>query len=161
MLAGRSIIHFLPYSLTLDDILEIIFEEYEDCWVYENFTVELDYTSYFFRTIIREKQMLICCVEAAASPILAVPERLARLTTYPKRDNPGSTKSRRRRVLLGTMDAAEYEGDVQLQKAASGLLADFDASLQPFLWRTLDSGKPRIRRRVRVREKDRLLRLVC
>jgi len=59
------------------------------------------------------------------------------------------------------MDAAEYEGDVQLQKAASGLLTDFDTSIQPFLWRGLDSTKLRIRRRVRVKEKDRLLRLVC
>jgi hypothetical protein len=58
------------------------------------------------------------------------------------------------------MDAAEYEGDVQLQKAASGLLADFETSLQSFLWRTFDGGKLRIRRRVRVREKDRMLRLV-
>jgi hypothetical protein len=79
----------------------------------------------------------------------------------PKRETAGSTKARRPRVRICTMDAAEYEGDVQLQKAASGLLADFETSLQPFLWRTLDSGKLRIRRRVRVREKDRLLRLVC
>lgn len=59
------------------------------------------------------------------------------------------------------MDAAEYEKDIQLQKAASGLLADFDSSLKPFLWRTAGSQALRIRRRVRVREKDRLLRLVC
>ena len=55
------------------------------------------------------------------------------------------------------MDAAEYEGDVQLQKAASGLLADFNTSRQPFLWRVLDGGKLRIRRRLRVKEKDKLL----
>jgi hypothetical protein len=58
------------------------------------------------------------------------------------------------------MDAAEDEQDVQLQKAASGLLADFDSVLKPFLWRTLHNGKLQIRRRVRARETERLLRLV-
>ena len=105
--------------------------------------------------------MVICCFEAAASPNLAASERLTRLTASPQRDNAKFTKPRRPQVQVCTMDAAEYEGDVQLQKAASGLLTDFDTSLQPFLWRTLDSGKLRIRRRVRVREKDRLLHLVC
>ena len=58
------------------------------------------------------------------------------------------------------MDAAEEEQDVQVQKHSANLLADFDASLKPFLWRTLKAGKLRIRRRVRVKETDRLLRLV-
>lgn len=59
------------------------------------------------------------------------------------------------------MDAAEEEQDVQLQKASSGLLGDFDRSLKPFLWRTTDGGKLRIRRKVRARDTERLLRLVC
>lgn len=95
--------------------------------------------------------------EAAASPNLIT---LARLKTLPRHGSLESTKARGLQIPFDSMDAAEYEGDVQLQKAASGLLADFETSLQPFLWRTLDSGKLRIRRRVRVREKDRMLRLV-
>lgn len=59
------------------------------------------------------------------------------------------------------MDAVENEGDIRLQKAASGLLGDFDSSLKPFLWRTVGGGKLQIRQRVRVKEKDRLIRLVC
>jgi len=103
---------------------------------------------------------VICCIEAAASPIVAASEGLARLTTWFTRHRR-VTKSCRLRVWAGAMDANEYEGDIQLQKAASGLLADFETSIQPFLWKTFDTGKLYIRRKVRVREKDRLLRLVC
>jgi hypothetical protein len=59
-----------------------------------------------------------------------------------------------------TMDVQEQEGDVQLQKASSELLADFESSLKPFIWRTLANGKIRIRPRVRASETARLLRLV-
>jgi tubulin-specific chaperone D len=58
------------------------------------------------------------------------------------------------------MDVSEEERDVKVQKAASGLLADFESSLKPFLWRTLGDGRLRIRKRVRHREAERLLRLV-
>jgi hypothetical protein len=58
------------------------------------------------------------------------------------------------------MDAAEVEQDVQLQRTSPELLADFQQSLKPFLWKTTKSGKTQIRRRVRTREADRLVYLV-
>jgi hypothetical protein len=59
------------------------------------------------------------------------------------------------------MDVVEEDQDVQLQRASSDLLADFESSLQPFLWKTLENGKLKIRRKVRARETDRLVALVC
>jgi hypothetical protein len=64
------------------------------------------------------------------------------------------------RQTTAAMDAAEDDQDIQLQKAASGLLADFESSLKPFLWRS-QNGTRYIRRRVRAREAERILRLVC
>ena len=58
------------------------------------------------------------------------------------------------------MDATEDEGDVKLQRASADLLADLQRSLHPFLWQKLPSGAERIRRRVRIRERDRLVALV-
>jgi hypothetical protein len=58
------------------------------------------------------------------------------------------------------MDAAEEEQEIRLQRVSADLLADFEQSLKPFLWRTLANGEPRIRRRVQDRETDRLVTLV-
>ncbi|KAH6673464.1 tubulin folding cofactor D C terminal-domain-containing protein [Halenospora varia] len=58
------------------------------------------------------------------------------------------------------MDASEIDRDVLLQKSSAELLADLETSLEPFLWKTPSSGNPRIRRRVRAREADRLVGLV-
>jgi hypothetical protein len=58
------------------------------------------------------------------------------------------------------MDAPEDDQDVKLQRASHELLADLQASLDPFLWKSTRSGKRKIRRRVRVRETDRLVALV-
>jgi hypothetical protein len=58
------------------------------------------------------------------------------------------------------MDAAEDERDVQLQRASADLLADFTTSLRPFLWRSVPDRPPRIRRKVRVKETERLIALV-
>ncbi len=60
----------------------------------------------------------------------------------------------------GTMDAPEDEQDIQLQRSSPELLADLQSSLKPFLWKTTKSGKTQIRKRVRVRETDRLVNLV-
>lgn len=59
------------------------------------------------------------------------------------------------------MDAAEDEKDVVLERQSADLLADLERSLRPFLWRTV-RGEQRegIRRRVRVRDTDRLVNLV-
>ena len=58
------------------------------------------------------------------------------------------------------MDAAVDEQDVKLQRASADLLADLTQSLPLFLWRQSTHGAPRIRRRVRARETDRLVALV-
>lgn len=58
------------------------------------------------------------------------------------------------------MDAAEDDQDVKLQRASADLLADFQSSLKPFLWKTTKSGKSRVRDRVRVRDTARLANLV-
>lgn len=58
------------------------------------------------------------------------------------------------------MDAAEDDQDVKLQRASADLLADFQNSLNPFLWKTTKSGKTRIRDRVRVRDTARLVNLL-
>ena len=58
------------------------------------------------------------------------------------------------------MDAPEDDQDVKLQRASHELLADLQTSLDPFLWKLTPLGKKRIRRRVRVRETDRLVALV-
>ena len=59
------------------------------------------------------------------------------------------------------MDAAEDDQDVLLQRTSPELLADLQNSIDPFLWKVSKSGKWQIRRRVRVRETDRLVNLVC
>jgi hypothetical protein len=59
-----------------------------------------------------------------------------------------------------SMDAPEDDQDVKLQRASDELLADLQHSLDPFLWKATPSGKRKIRRRVRVRETDRLISLV-
>jgi len=58
------------------------------------------------------------------------------------------------------MDAPEDEQDVKLQRKAADFIADLSKSLHPFLWKTTKSGKEGIRRRVRVRDTDRLVNLV-
>lgn len=58
------------------------------------------------------------------------------------------------------MDVPEDDQDVQVQRASADLLADFQAALKPFLWKTTAAGNQRIRQRVRVRETDRLVALV-
>jgi hypothetical protein len=58
------------------------------------------------------------------------------------------------------MDAPEDDQDVKLQRASHELLADLQTSLDLFLWKITPLGKRRIRRRVRVRETDRLVALV-
>ncbi|KAG0649301.1 Tubulin-folding cofactor D [Hyphodiscus hymeniophilus] len=58
------------------------------------------------------------------------------------------------------MDAPEDDQDVKLQRASHELLADLGASLNPFLWKRTQSGRRKIRRRVRVREADRLVALL-
>lgn len=61
------------------------------------------------------------------------------------------------------MDAPEDEKDVVLERQSADLLADLERSLRPFLWRTVP-GKQQcedIRRKVRVRDADRLVNLVC
>lgn len=51
------------------------------------------------------------------------------------------------------MDAAEQDRDVVIQKHSADFVADFDASLQPFLRKP--NGE--LRARVRVRESTRLV----
>jgi hypothetical protein len=58
------------------------------------------------------------------------------------------------------MDVPEVEKDVKLQRKSADFIADLSKSLKPFLWKTTKSGRPSIRRRVRVRETDRLVNLV-
>ena len=65
-----------------------------------------------------------------------------------------------RATSRGTMDAPENEQDIQLQRSSPELLADLQSSLRSFLWKTTKLGKIQIRKRVRVRETDRLVNLV-
>ncbi|KAE8442213.1 hypothetical protein EG329_003742 [Mollisiaceae sp. DMI_Dod_QoI] len=58
------------------------------------------------------------------------------------------------------MDAAEDDQDVKLERASADLLADFQSSLQPFLWKNTKSGRKQIRNRVRVRDTARLVNLL-
>jgi len=58
-----------------------------------------------------------------------------------------------------TMDASE-DDDIKLQRKAADFIEDLSQSLKPFLWKTTKSGKTAIRRRVRVRDADRLVNLV-
>lgn len=58
------------------------------------------------------------------------------------------------------MDAPDEEQDVKLQRYSPELLADFESSLQPFLWRKLPDGGLKIRKKVRTRDTDRLIGLV-
>jgi len=58
------------------------------------------------------------------------------------------------------MDVAEDDRDLQVQRASPDLLADIQSSLPPFLWRSLPSAQRKIRRRVRVKETDRIVALV-
>lgn len=62
--------------------------------------------------------------------------------------------------IPAAMDAAEEDQDVRLQRASSDLLADLEGSLEPFLWKKSSPDNRRIRRRVRVRETERLIALV-
>jgi tubulin-specific chaperone D len=57
------------------------------------------------------------------------------------------------------MDAPEDEQDVKLQRKAADFIADLEKWLEPFLWKTAKSRRA-IRRRVRVRDTDRLVNLV-
>lgn len=63
-------------------------------------------------------------------------------------------------IDLNMTDASEEDRDVQLQRASADLIADFGASLEPFLYRTNEDGTKKIRRRVRTRETERLIGLV-
>jgi hypothetical protein len=59
------------------------------------------------------------------------------------------------------MDAAEDEKDVQLQRQSAELLADLESSIRPFLWRVVRGEQcDGIRRKVRIRDTDRLVNLV-
>ncbi|PMD47951.1 hypothetical protein L207DRAFT_479337 [Hyaloscypha variabilis F] len=58
------------------------------------------------------------------------------------------------------MDAPEDEQDVKLQRKATDFISDLSKSLHPFLWKTTKSGRTAIRRRVRVRDTDRLVNLL-
>ncbi|KFY74620.1 hypothetical protein V499_05367 [Pseudogymnoascus sp. VKM F-103] len=58
------------------------------------------------------------------------------------------------------MDAAEDDRDIKLQKLSSTFIADFELSLQPFLYRTTADGTAKVRRNVRAREADRLVGLI-
>ncbi|KAE9364067.1 hypothetical protein N431DRAFT_390307 [Stipitochalara longipes BDJ] len=58
------------------------------------------------------------------------------------------------------MDAPEDEQDVKLQRKATDFITDLSKSLHPFLWKTTKSGRTAIRRRVRVRDTDRLVNLL-
>ncbi|OBT95009.1 hypothetical protein VE01_07533 [Pseudogymnoascus verrucosus] len=58
------------------------------------------------------------------------------------------------------MDAAEDDRDIKLQKLSSTFIADFELSLQPFLYRTTADGTAKVRRNVRAREADRLVGLL-
>lgn len=59
------------------------------------------------------------------------------------------------------MDASNDDQDIVLQRSSPELLADLLGSLDHFLWRITKNEKRQIRRRVRVRETDRLISLVC
>lgn len=56
------------------------------------------------------------------------------------------------------MDAADDDKDVRLQRESGELLEDFENSLHPFLYNVTNKGQ--LRRRVRIRETDRLTALV-
>ena len=56
------------------------------------------------------------------------------------------------------MDAADDDKDVRLQRESGELLEDFEKSLHPFLYNVTNKGQ--LRRRVRIRETDRLTALV-
>lgn len=58
------------------------------------------------------------------------------------------------------MDAPEDEQDVKLQRKAADFIEDLSKSLYPFLWKKTKSGRAVTRRRVRVRDTDRLVNLV-
>ncbi|PQE33391.1 Beta-tubulin cofactor d protein [Rutstroemia sp. NJR-2017a WRK4] len=57
------------------------------------------------------------------------------------------------------MDAPELEEDVRVQRDSGQLLADFEESLNPFLYNTAAHNAP-IRRRVRISETERLVSLL-
>lgn len=59
-----------------------------------------------------------------------------------------------------SMDAAEDDREVQVQKASADWLKDFETSLPSFLYRLQPDGSRKIRRRVRQRDTDRLVELV-
>ncbi|KAM0136189.1 hypothetical protein ACHAO1_004666 [Botrytis cinerea] len=56
------------------------------------------------------------------------------------------------------MDAADDDKDVRLQRESGELLEDFEKSLHPFLYNVTNKGQ--LRRRVRIRETDRLTALL-
>lgn len=58
-------------------------------------------------------------------------------------------------------DAPEEDKDVVLQRSSAESLRDVKDSLEGFLWTTTKSGGRKIRRRVRVKDTDRLVNLVC
>lgn len=55
------------------------------------------------------------------------------------------------------MDAPEDDLDIKLQKISNDLIADFDASLVPFLRKPNGSGGTVVRSRVRSRELERII----
>ena len=57
-------------------------------------------------------------------------------------------------------DVAEEDNDVRLQRACADLIADFEASLTPFLYKQAADGTPKIRRWMRKKELERLVQLV-
>jgi hypothetical protein len=68
--------------------------------------------------------------------------------------------SRKPHQPTGIMDAPDQDRDAWVQKSSATLLADFETSLKPFLWKNYGTSSKDIRRRVRVKETDRLIALV-
>lgn len=62
-------------------------------------------------------------------------------------------------------DVAEEDNDVRLQRTCGELIADFEASLSPFLYKQSTDGdgtrKQKLRRWMRKKELERLVQLVC
>lgn len=74
------------------------------------------------------------------------------------------TKETSNRATISTpfakMDLGELERDEKLYRTSPELLLDFKSTLDSLLWTTSSSGRLHIRRRVRVKDTDRLIGLV-
>ena len=72
----------------------------------------------------------------------------------------GHPKEQQFPTLSTKMDLGELEQDEKLYRASPELLLDFKTSLGSLLWTASRSGQVQIRRRVRVKDTDRLVGLV-